>query len=133
MLRSWGFAKTIAPLLLAGVFVSGIVKVVLPQEFVTNYVGSNSLSNMFIPVIFGVLVYFPTLVEVPMAKAFLISAWQKARFWPISFRIPCFRSRASWLSAKSWGQKELLSMYALSSSLPFSADICSGYCVSTLK
>ena len=71
MLESWGFAKTIAPLLLAGVFVSGIVKVVLPQEFVSKYVGSNSLSNMLIPVIFGVLVYFPTLVEVPMAKTFL--------------------------------------------------------------
>jgi uncharacterized protein len=51
--------------------VSGIVKVVLPQEFVAQYVGSNSLSNIFIPVIFGVLVYFPTLVEVPMAKVFL--------------------------------------------------------------
>lgn len=71
MRESWGFAKTIAPLLLAGVFVSGIVKVILPQEFVAKYVGSNSLSNMFIPVIFGVLVYFPTLVEVPMAKAFI--------------------------------------------------------------
>jgi uncharacterized membrane protein YraQ (UPF0718 family) len=71
MRESWGFAKTIAPLLLAGVFVSGIVKVILPQEFVSKYVGSNSLSNMFIPVIFGVLVYFPTLVEVPMAKAFI--------------------------------------------------------------
>jgi uncharacterized membrane protein YraQ (UPF0718 family) len=71
MRESWGFAKTIAPLLLAGVFVSGIVKVILPQEFVSKYVGSNSLSNIFIPVIFGVLVYFPTLVEVPMAKAFI--------------------------------------------------------------
>lgn len=71
MNESWGFAKTIAPLLLAGVFVSGIVKVLLPQEFVAEYVGSNSLSNMFIPVIFGVLVYFPTLVEVPMAKVFI--------------------------------------------------------------
>lgn len=71
MMESWGFAKTIAPLLLAGVFVSGIIMVVLPQEFVVKYVGSNSLSNIFIPVIFGVLVYFPTLVEVPMAKAFI--------------------------------------------------------------
>ncbi|NTU42691.1 MAG: permease, partial [Nitrospirales bacterium] len=68
MRESWGFAKTIAPLLLAGVFVSGIVKVILPQDFVVKYVGSNSLSNIIVPVIFGVLVYFPTLVEVPMAK-----------------------------------------------------------------
>ncbi len=71
MKETWGFAKTIAPLLLGGVFVSGMVKVLLPQEFVTTYVGSNSLTALLIPVLFGVLVYFPTLVEVPMAKVFL--------------------------------------------------------------
>ncbi len=71
MRETWGFAKTIAPLLLGGVFVSGMVKVLLPQEFVTTYVGSNSLTALLIPVLFGVLVYFPTLVEVPMARVFL--------------------------------------------------------------
>ena len=71
MKESWGFAKTIAPLLLAGVFVSGIVRVILPQEFVTKYVGTNSFVALILPVIFGVLVYFPTLVEVPMAKVFI--------------------------------------------------------------
>lgn len=71
MRETWGFTKTITPLLLAGVFVSGMVKVLLPQEFVTTYVGSNSLTALLIPVLFGVLVYFPTLVEVPMAKVFL--------------------------------------------------------------
>jgi uncharacterized membrane protein YraQ (UPF0718 family) len=55
-----GFAKHCTPAS-GRVFVSGI-RVVLPQEFVAKYVGSNS-SNMFIPS-FGVLVYFPTLVEV---------------------------------------------------------------------
>jgi uncharacterized membrane protein YraQ (UPF0718 family) len=71
MRETWGFAKTIAPLLLVGVFVSGMVKVLVPQEFVTTYMGSNSLTALIIPVLFGVLVYFPTLVEVPMAKVFL--------------------------------------------------------------
>ncbi len=71
MLETWGFAKTIAPLLLVGVFVSGMIKVLLPEEFVTDYVGSNTFTALIIPVIFGVLVYFPTLVEVPMARTFL--------------------------------------------------------------
>lgn len=71
MKEAWGFARTIAPLLLAGVFVSGVIRVILPQEFVTRYVGSNSLTALVIPVVFGVLVYFPTLVEVPMAKTFI--------------------------------------------------------------
>ncbi len=71
MRETWGFAKTIAPLLLVGVFVSGMIKVLLPQEFVTDYVGTNTFTALLIPVIFGVLVYFPTLVEVPMARTFL--------------------------------------------------------------
>jgi uncharacterized membrane protein YraQ (UPF0718 family) len=71
MSETWGFTKTIAPLLLAGVFVSGMVKVLLPHEFVTTCVGANSLTALVIPVMFGVLVYFPTLVEVPMARVFL--------------------------------------------------------------
>ncbi len=112
MREAWGFAKTIAPLLLVGVFVSGMVKVLLPQEFVTTYMGSNSLTALIIPVLFGVLVYFPTLVEVPMAKVFLDLGMGKARSWPIFSRIPCFRFRASWLSARSWGPNERLRMYA---------------------
>ena len=74
--RDWlretlGFAKTIAPLLLVGVFTSGVIRVLMPQGFVTDYVGDNSMRAVLIPVIFGVLVYFPTLVEVPMAKTFI--------------------------------------------------------------
>lgn len=71
MHETWGFVRAIAPLLLAGVFVSGMVRVLLPQGFVTTWVGSNSLTALLIPVVFGVLVYFPTLVEVPMARTFL--------------------------------------------------------------
>jgi len=75
-LQSWmdetfSFTKTIFPLLLVGVFVSGIVRVLLPKDAVSVLVGSNDVFAMVIPVLFGILVYFPTLVEVPMAKTFL--------------------------------------------------------------
>jgi len=69
--ETWGFAKTIFPLLLLGVFLSGIIREAMPQDFVASYVGNNSLFAVIIPVIFGILVYFPTLVEVPMARTFL--------------------------------------------------------------
>ncbi len=65
------FAKTIFPLLIIGVFLSGAIKVLIPQDFVASYVGNNSITAILIPVIFGIFVYFPTLVEVPMAKTFL--------------------------------------------------------------
>jgi hypothetical protein len=65
------FARTIAPLLLIGVFVAGILKVVIPEKFITTYVGGNKISSNFFAVLFGVFMYFPTLVEVPMARTFL--------------------------------------------------------------
>jgi len=65
------FARTIVPLLLLGVFVSGILKVVIPEKIITTYVGGSRVSSNLIAVLFGVFMYFPTLVEVPMARTFL--------------------------------------------------------------
>ncbi len=69
--ETWGFTKTIAPLLLIGVFASGVISEVMPPDLIPAYVGQNSLLAVVIPVVFGIFVYFPTLVEVPMARMFL--------------------------------------------------------------
>ena len=71
MEETWGFAKIIAPLLLMGVFASGIIRVVMPPDLIPTYVGDNSLLAVVLPVLFGIFVYFPTLVEVPMARMLL--------------------------------------------------------------
>jgi len=71
MYETWGFARTIAPLLLIGVFASGIIREVMPPDLIPTYMGQNTLIAMVIPVLFGIFVYFPTLVEVPMARMFL--------------------------------------------------------------
>jgi len=65
------FARTIVPLLLLGVFVAGILKTVIPEKIITTYVGGNRVSSNLFAVLFGVFMYFPTLVEVPMARTFL--------------------------------------------------------------
>ena len=69
--ETFSFARTIVPLLLVGVFVAGILKVVIPEKFITAYVGGNKISSNLFAVLFGVFMYFPTLVEVPMARTFL--------------------------------------------------------------
>ena len=71
MKETFGFVKTIGPYLIIGVFFSGILIYLLPSEIIGEYVGNNSIFALFIPVAFGVVAYFPTLVEVPMANAFL--------------------------------------------------------------
>ncbi len=69
--ETWIFAKKIFPLLLGGIFVAGVLTALLPQNFLANFMGKNTLSANLIAVLFGTLMYFPTLVEVPMAKMFL--------------------------------------------------------------
>jgi len=71
MEETWGFAKIIVPLLLIGVFVSGIIRAVMPPDLIPTYMGDSSIIAVVIPVLFGIFVYFPTLVEVPMARMFL--------------------------------------------------------------
>ncbi|MFH1381974.1 MAG: permease [Chloroflexota bacterium] len=65
------FTRLIIPWLLVGVFVAGILKVVIPESVVTGYVGGNSLFANFIASFLGALMYFATLTEVPVIKAFL--------------------------------------------------------------
>jgi uncharacterized membrane protein YraQ (UPF0718 family) len=69
--ETWKFVKQIFPLLIAGVFIAGMVKAVLPEQWVQSLAGRNTIWASAIGVIFGVFMYFPTLVEVPIARMFL--------------------------------------------------------------
>ncbi len=69
--ETWIFSKKIFPLLLGGIFVAGVLTALLPQNFLATFMGKNTLSANLVAVLFGVFMYFPTLVEVPMAKMFL--------------------------------------------------------------
>lgn len=71
MRETWFFARTIFPLLLIGVFVAGMLKVVIPADFVSRYFGASTIGATLAAALFGVVMYFPTLVEVPMARMFL--------------------------------------------------------------
>jgi hypothetical protein len=71
-LRStWSFFKLIAPWLLGGIFVAGMIGVVLPHEWVSRIVGGNSLRSNFVASFSGALFYFATLTEVPILKTFM--------------------------------------------------------------
>jgi uncharacterized membrane protein YraQ (UPF0718 family) len=69
--ETWKFIKQIFPLLIFGVFIAGMVRVALPQKLIQSLAGENTIPANFIAVVFGVFLYFPTLVEVPIARMFL--------------------------------------------------------------
>jgi uncharacterized membrane protein YraQ (UPF0718 family) len=69
--ETWRFVKQIFPLLIVGVFLAGVVKEIIPESWVQNVAGKNTLLANLVGVVFGVFMYFPTLVEVPIARMFL--------------------------------------------------------------
>lgn len=69
--ETWHFIKQIFPLLIVGVFTVGIIRGLIKPEWIEALAGSNTLLGNFIGVVFGVFMYFPTLVEVPIAQMFL--------------------------------------------------------------
>jgi uncharacterized membrane protein YraQ (UPF0718 family) len=69
--ETWKFVKQIFPLLIVGVFLAGIAKGLIPEAWVRAVAGQNTLWANLAGVLFGVFMYFPTLVEVPVARMFL--------------------------------------------------------------
>jgi uncharacterized membrane protein YraQ (UPF0718 family) len=69
--ESWQFVRQIFPLLVVGVFAVGVVRPFIRPEWVQAAAGANTVAGNLAGVVFGVFMYFPTLVEVPVAKMFL--------------------------------------------------------------
>jgi uncharacterized membrane protein YraQ (UPF0718 family) len=69
--ETWRFVKQIFPLLIVGVFAVGVIRGLIRPEWIEAIAGENTLLGNFIGVVFGVFMYFPTLVEVPIAQMFL--------------------------------------------------------------
>jgi len=74
---TWGFMKQIFPLLGAGVLVAGFLlgrpghPALIPEHYIQNLVGGNSLwANLFASVA-GALMYFATLTEVPILQGLI--------------------------------------------------------------
>jgi hypothetical protein len=69
--ETWRFVRQIFPLLVVGVFAVGIIRQLIRPEWVQAVAGANTVLGNLAGVVFGVFMYFPTLVEVPIAKMFL--------------------------------------------------------------
>jgi len=82
-ISSWDFTKQIMPLLAIGVLIAGFLlgsthddtamAGIIPNEWIANLVGGNSVFSNFFASIVGAFMYFATLTEVPILQG-LISA-----------------------------------------------------------
>lgn len=65
------FVRLIAPWLLVGVFAAGMIRAGVPESVITPVVGGNSFLANFVASLVGSLMYFATLTEVPIVRAFM--------------------------------------------------------------
>lgn len=71
MNQTWGFARSIIPLLLGGVFVTGFVGALIPEELVAQWVGGDSFSANMVASVIGAMWYFATLTEIPILETLI--------------------------------------------------------------
>ena len=74
---TWGFGKQILPLLFGGVLVAGFLlgrpghEALIPEKWIQDLVGGNSLWANLFSAIAGALMYFATLTEVPILQGLI--------------------------------------------------------------
>jgi len=107
------FTRLIIPWLLVGVFVAGILTVVIPRSVVTNYVGGNSIFANFIASFLGALMYFATLTEVPIVKAFMDLGMGKGPALALLLAGPALSLPSMIVLSRIMGIKKMLTYVAL--------------------
>lgn len=86
-ISTWDFAKQIMPLLAIGVLIAGFllgsthddtaIAGVIPNEWIANLVGGNSIFSNFFASIVGAFMYFATLTEVPILQGLMAAGMGK--------------------------------------------------------
>lgn len=80
---TWGFARQIVPLLLAGVLIAGFLlgrpghEGLVPSAWVESSVGGSGLGATFFAAVAGAFMYFATLTEVPILQGLVGSGMGK--------------------------------------------------------
>jgi len=72
MRETWWFVRLIFPLLLGGVFVVGIIGALLPEAWVTEWLGGSSLRSSFLATLIGAVSYFATMTEAPFVHRLMV-------------------------------------------------------------
>lgn len=108
MRETWWFVRLIFPLLLVGVFIVGVVGKVLPEEWIREWLGGESLRASLFATLLGSLTYFATLTEAPFVHTLMGLGMGKGPALALLLTGPGL-SLPNWLAiAKVFGVKKAL-------------------------
>ena len=69
--ETWWFVRVIVPLLLAGVFLVGVIGHLISEDWIKSWLGGEGLTQSFLATFLGAITYFATLTEAPFVDTFL--------------------------------------------------------------
>jgi len=104
--ETWRFVKQIFPLLVVGVFLAGMVRMLIPPGLIETIAGENTLLANLAGVLFGVFMYFPTLVEVPIANMFLEMGMHRGPLLAYLIADPALSIQSILITSKIIGSKK---------------------------
>ncbi|WP_211103808.1 permease [Skermanella pratensis] len=125
--ESWRFVRQIFPLLVVGVFAVGVLRVFIRPEWVETMAGSNTVLANLVGVVFGVFMYFPTLVEVPVAQMFLALGMHPGPLLAYLMADPELSLQSILITAsiigrtKAWAYVGLVALFSTAAGLTFGA------------
>jgi uncharacterized membrane protein YraQ (UPF0718 family) len=125
--ESWRFVRQIFPLLIVGVFAVGVLRVFIQPEWVEAMAGSNTVLANLVGVVFGVFMYFPTLVEVPVAQMFLSLGMHPGPLLAYLMADPELSLQSILITAsiigrtKAWAYVGLVALFSTAAGLTFGA------------
>jgi len=106
--ETWWFVRIIFPLLLAGVFVVGIIGALLPQQWVETWLGGSGLRQSFLATMIGAVTYFATMTEAPFVDTLMNLGMGKGPALALLLTGPGI-SLPNWLAiARVFGAKKAL-------------------------
>ena len=125
--ETWRFVKQIFPLLVVGVFLAGVVRVLIPAQLIETIAGENTFLANLAGVLFGVFMYFPTLVEVPIARMFLELGMHRGPLLAYLIADPALSIQSILITAKvigagkTWVYVGLVTVFATAAGLLYGA------------
>jgi len=128
--ETWRFVKQIFPLLIVGVFLAGMVRVIIPPSLIESIAGENTVLANLAGVVFGVFMYFPTLVEVPIAKMFLSLGMHKGPLLAYLIADPALSIQSILITASIIGRKRTWTYVGLVTLFATLAGLVFGWYVS---
>jgi uncharacterized membrane protein YraQ (UPF0718 family) len=106
--ETWWFVRIIFPLLLAGVFIVGIIGALLPPEWIETWLGGAGLRQSFLATMIGAVTYFATMTEAPFVDTLMSLGMGKGPALALLLTGPGI-SLPNWLAiARVFGVKKAL-------------------------